>query len=495
MPRALSLLVLLGTGLPGLADEPAGKLVEEFWESALVDGVRVGSVHTHTRALEEGKRLRTTAELQLTFRRNGTLLRLRMDQATDETPAGKVVAVSMRQLHPGGRQLVLAGTVQKDALHVKVDGGRIERRLRWSEEVVGLRGLDRLFATRKPRPADRFTVLRFEPIYNTVVTVRVLVKDRETVALPEGKKSLLRVELTPDRLEGPNHSVQPPRSVWWLDDGFVPVRRQMELPGLGTVVLTRTRGQERTLSTAPPRSIDLGARTLIPLDRAIQRPYATRSAVYRVTVQEDEKPGTVFARDTHQEVGNLSGQTFELVVHPVRPGKGAEKPGPEYLASSHFIDWADERVKALARLAVGQESHPWKKALRIEGHVKRVMRVDQAAAFEPASKVARGLRGDCRQYALLTAALCRAEGIPARTAVGLLYVHKGKPQMGFHLWTEVCVDGRWLGLDATLGLGGVSATHLKIADQSWHGATSLLPLLPVERVLGKVRIEVVRAGP
>ena len=97
--------------------------------------------------------------------------------------------------------------------------------------------------------------------------------------------------------------------------------------------------------------------------------------------------------------------------------------------------------------------------------------------------------------ALLTAALCRAEGVPARTAVGLLYVHKGKPQMGFHLWTEVCIDGRWLGLDSTLGLGRISATHLKIADQSWHGANSLLPLLPVERVLGKVRIEVVRAGP
>jgi hypothetical protein len=108
--------------------------------------------------------------------------------------------------------------------------------------------------------------------------------------------------------------------------------------------------------------------------------------------------------------------------------------------------------------------------------------------------VARNLRGDCRQYALLTAALCRAEGLPARTAVGLLYVHKGKPCLGFHMWTEVFVAGRWVGLDATLGLGGVSATHLKIADQSWHGARSLTPLLPVERVLGKVQIEVVRVG-
>jgi transglutaminase/protease-like cytokinesis protein 3 len=111
----------------------------------------------------------------------------------------------------------------------------------------------------------------------------------------------------------------------------------------------------------------------------------------------------------------------------------------------------------------------------------------------PASVTARELRGDCRHYALLTAALCRAQGVPARPVVGLLYVQKGgQPQLGFHMWTEVWIDGQWLGLDATLGRGGVSAAHLKIADHSWQGAQSLTPLLPAHRVLGKIHIEVLR---
>src|SRR5262249_47746162 len=156
--------------------------------------------------------------------------------------------------------------------------------------------------------------------------------------------------------------------------------RQTELPGLGTLVLTRTKKDEaRGAATAPARAIDLGARSLIPLDRAIPRPYATGSAVYRVTAREEDQPGTLFARDAHQEVRDLNGRSFELVVHPARHGgdRGNEKPGPEYLSSCHFIDCADERVKELARRAVGQERDPWKKALRIEGHVKRAMRVDQ----------------------------------------------------------------------------------------------------------------------
>jgi transglutaminase-like putative cysteine protease len=92
---------------------------------------------------------------------------------------------------------------------------------------------------------------------------------------------------------------------------------------------------------------------------------------------------------------------------------------------------------------------------------------------------------------MLTAAMCRAEGIPARTAVGLVYgdVRSG-PVFAFHMWTEVHADGRWIPIDATLGRGGVGATHLKITDSSWHDTRTLTPLFPVVRVLGRVTIAV-----
>ena len=88
--------------------------------------------------------------------------------------------------------------------------------------------------------------------------------------------------------------------------------------------------------------------------------------------------------------------------------------------------------------------------------------------------------------------MCRAAGVPSRTAVGLLYVdHQQKgPVMGFHMWAEAYVDGHWRPIDATLGRGYVGATHLKISDQSWHDVQSLTPLLPVYRVLGKLNLQV-----
>ncbi len=48
-----------------------------------------------------------------------------------------------------------------------------------------------------------------------------------------------------------------------------------------------------------------------------------------------------------------------------------------------------------------------------------------------------------------------------------------------------------MGLDATLGEGGVGPGHLKIADHSWNNTQTLAPVLPVLRVMGKTKVEVV----
>ena len=118
---------------------------------------------------------------------------------------------------------------------------------------------------------------------------------------------------------------------------------------------------------------------------------------------------------------------------------------------------------------------------------------DNKSPFAPASQIATTMSGDCRQHALLTAALCRAAGVPSRTAVGLVYVDDRErgPVLGFHMWTEVWVQGQWVAIDGTLGRGSIGAAHVKIADHSWYDTHSVTPLLSVARVLDKLSIEVV----
>src|SRR5262249_59260715 len=109
----------------------------------------------------------------------------------------------------------------------------------------------------------------------------------------------------------------------------------------------------------------------------------------------------------------------------------------EYRKSCYYLNCDDARVKALAAKAVGDETDPLKKARRIEGWVFANMTKDNNAAFAPADQIAKTLSGDCRQHALLTAAMCRAADVPSRTAVRLVDATgmRNPPLMAYPRWT------------------------------------------------------------
>jgi transglutaminase-like putative cysteine protease len=489
-------LVLCGG--PALGQERApGKVILDLWDAAFVKNGRVGYTHITVRQVErDGKKLlRTTAALRLTVNRNGTQVRLGMDTRTDETPEGKVVGVFMRQYLGRDKQLTITGTVDGRQLRLVQDGTHPLKPAPWDERVTGLYGELKLFRQRKVRPGDAFHYWHFEPTINLVVRINVKVKGYEDVAAPGGRtRRLLRVESTPAMIE----RVQLPTLVTWLDEDLMPARSQVPVEGLGVLTFYRT---TRAGALAPASGVpvaDIGTGNYVRLRRPIANPYGTRSMVYRVTVKGDQDPASTFSRDERQEVKNVRGNTFDLYVRasrPPRPGAAGREgggPGAEFLQSSYFITSADPKVRELARRAVGTETDPWRKALWIERWVCDHMTVVDDEALATADHVARTLRGDCTEYAMLMAAMCRAAGVPSKTALGLIYADtrltKG-PVFAFHMWTEVWVAGRWVPLDATLGRGYVGATHLKVTDASWQDTRSMTPLLPVLRVLGKLSVE------
>jgi hypothetical protein len=329
-----------------------------------------------------------------------------------------------------------------------------------------------------------------------VVTVRGKVGAEEEVTMLQGRQRLLRIEAAPDKVEYAGGSVELPGLVAWLDKKGTIVRRQMELPGLGQVISYRT-SREMALAQGPLTRLDIGEKTFIPLNRGLSQPHRTGNVVYRIRLKGEKDLSTAIAQDARQEIKNLKDNTFELHVRALRSPEEVADPTArtkeEFLNSCYFLKCDDPRVQALTRQAVDGTTDPLKKARRIERWVHENMRHDNRSNFAPADEVARTLKGDCRQHALLTAAMCRAAGVPSRTAVGLVYGTDAnrRPVMAFHMWTEVWVKGQWFAIDATLGQGSIGAAHIKIADHSWYDTQSLTPLLPVVRVLGKMEIEVV----
>jgi hypothetical protein len=489
---------------PVRAAEPQGRLVQDIWNAAYLDGTKGGYVHTKITEIErDGQKFyRAVTQLNLTIKRNGVMIQLRMDTGSEETAEGKVTAVSMRQYQGAQEQLVILGTVTDDYLEVKVEGiGQQEKKkITWDKRVLGLYGQERLFRDRNTQPGERFTFWSYEPIVDRVVTNQVTVKDFEEIEVFKVPKRLLRVETMPDKIVSPKASVQLPGLTTWLDKDLQPIRSEFQIPQFGRLVLYRC-DRDEALRRGEAAAKDIFKTSLVRINRPIDWPNETRSAVYRITVKDDDDPTTTFAQDNRQECKNVQANTFELHVRAIGPPRMATdsvRVKDEFLKSCYWIDSDDPKIQEYARRATVNRTDPWEKAKAIEKWVHDAVRLSYAEPFAPASEAAKTLRGDCRQYGLLTAAMCRAAGVPSRTALGLCYAQDRTqgPVMAFHLWTEVLVRGQWVAIDATRGQGHVGATHLKITDNSWHDTQSLAPLLPLFRVLGKLAIEVVRVdGP
>jgi HPt (histidine-containing phosphotransfer) domain-containing protein len=496
--------------LPVRAEAPPPKVVVEAWDAVYLDGAKAGHQHTVVQQIErDGQKLfRTTKTQTLVLKRYNAIVTHRMAASCEETADGKVVGESITQFLDRG-EITQSGRVEGNQLIVRTPSDPDGRAVPWNEKVLGLYRQDRFFQDRKVKPGDRFHFLDYQLPFLSVVTMDVAVKDREetsiltikkereTAKAEWVKKALRRVEITPGKVRVGENSIPLPRLVWWLDEEGRPLRQETEMPGLGRMTMYRTtKAVAADEGVAPALLPDLGLNTLVKLDRAIEHPHDAREIVYRVTVSGDDDPSSIFARDGRQRVEQIQGNTFELRVRPVREPQEVENPGKvkeEFVKSSYFLDSDNEDVQALAKKLVGDETDPWRVAGRLEKWVHENMKGSASVGFVKASQVCRALTGDCRQHAMLLAALCRAAGIPSRTAIGLVYVpdpDRG-PVLCFHMWTEVWVRGQWLMLDAVLGRGSVGAAHLKVTDHSWHDTQTLAPVLPVTRVLGKIKVEVV----
>lgn len=481
------------------AAEPTGKLVAEHWDAAFLNGQKAG--HFHTTVVESNRNgqtvLRVTRELQLTVRRFGDVTQVRASTGDEETPEGKLLGVFMTQGLGTNQQLKLSGQVVDGVLHdtiegKQVPGERVERRIKLPEDILTYLGEENFLKQQRAKPGDRLSYRLFEPTVNNVIRVDLEVKGFEQVPLNGADRKLLRVLSKPQKIQ----DVQLPSQTQWYDADYRLVLAQGEVPGLGE--LTLRRGTKSEALAQNGKLQDLGNQSVV-LDRAIVEPHRRSKLVLRVTFAKNaEDLGKYFATDDNrQSVHNLSDNSLELHIAALRrpPDKNNnELISDEFLKSNFFINSADEKVQELALEATGTLTDPWQKAQAIERWVKSNMKaVAFTEAMATADHVARTRQGDCTEFAMLTAAMCRAQGVPSRTAIGLVYYTDPRPKLGYHMWTEVFVRGEWLGLDATLGHGSVGPAHVKITDHSWKDVRSMVPLLPVMRVMiAKPKMDVLK---
>ena len=97
---------------------------------------------------------------------------------------------------------------------------------------------------------------------------------------------------------------------------------------------------------------------------------------------------------------------------------------------------------------------------------------------------------------MLLCAMLRAEEIPARVAVGLVYADEflgHRDIFGWHMWTQALIDGRWVDLDATLGRR-YHAAHVLTAVSSLAQGGIDATFASTLMLMGNLQIDVIDVG-
>lgn len=469
---------------------PSAVPQEEIWEALYIHEARVGYAHTriYREACQGEPVLRTEQLTCLRMLRFGVPLETRIFLSSVEAPEGTLRQFTSRTDQQMA-SMVTEGEVVGNRLRITTTtlGKTTTDWIPWSPDCGGLFAVEQGLRRRPLEPGEHRTLRSFMPMANELATTELAAGPFESVRLLDGTRRLLRIEAATSL------GRQTIRQTFWCDRTGQIWKTRSDMLGVESYRTSRA----VALQQAAPAELDIIGKLAVRVERALERPHQTKRVRYRVRL-EGRDPASVFTIGPAQEVRRIDASSAEVTVWAIRPGQpggnpeaGPDPPSDADRLPSNLVQSDHPKIVAAARQAVGSQTDPWQIALALERAAHELIRTtDLSLGFASAAEVIESSKGDCSEHAVLLAALARAQGLPARVAVGLIYQQKS---FFYHMWTEVFLEGRWIGLDATLAQGGIGAAHLKLAHTNLHGPSALSGILPIAQVAGRLKIEILEA--
>jgi len=486
---AVSLLVAsLGECVAAADSKPAEAGTAETWQVIHLSGQRIGYSYSKTEAIQESETqvLRTVSESHMTIKRFGQSLVIQQTMETVETEAGDLLRFRFQTDNPPASTSTTHGTVHGSELRLAqtVDGQTKNSVQVWRPDVKSPGYQERVLQRSPLQPGDRRSFEAFVPDFSQVATIVLVAVDWENTPLLQGpEKKLLTVKMTQSLLPGVV-------LIGSVDEHGQTLKTSTRM--LGTTLETFQVTRDQALKAIEGSELDLAVSTLIKVPR-IRHPQQTKKVVYRATTL-GQNPLEILPTGETQTITKTGAETAELTVISVPiPAQATIEPvDGRFTAASQYLQRDDVIVQQHAQKGAGDETDPAQIARRMESYVHTALtKKNFSTAMASAGEVARTLEGDCTEHALLLAAMLRVKAIPSRVAVGLVYVDS-LSAFGGHMWTEACLNGHWIPLDATLGRGGTGATHLKLSDSSFSddGTAPIACFAPLMLIIGHLQLEI-----
>jgi hypothetical protein len=450
---------------------PAWAATETDYLAVFMEGKKVGhAVHTRTEAAGQ---VVTKEEVTITISRIGFPVTIEMTETSIETTAGKPLGFESVQ-GLGAMTMKVAGTVKDGTVQVISSslGTEQTQTMPWPAGAVMAEGLRLLTLQKGLKPGVAYTVDIFSPGIMQAVNAKVAIGAKKPVDLLGRVVTLTEVTTTLNMPGAGEIS-----SFSYVDDEMQALKSIMPIAGMHVEMVDCP----KEFALGKNDVLELIDRMFVKSPEPIQD-VGTASAI-TYTLLPGQGVNLVIPSTDNQTARRLADGRIALVVKPVQVSAGGAFPyrgnDPKLLAATkpnRFLQSDDQRIVTLARQAVGDTKDAAEAARRIESFVARYIDDKSlSVGYASAVEVVESRQGDCSEFAVLTAGLCRAVGIPAQVVVGVAYVAEfgGLQGFGGHAWAQAYVGadergqgGKWIGLDAAFkssGRGGHDAGHIALA--------------------------------
>lgn len=441
------------------------------WFGIYLAGKKAGWSRSElTRELRDGKDVLVSKEamfLKVKAEGNPVERGQEEERIFEARPGGRLLSFTTRLTGDGGER-TLRGACVRDrcTVRVEVPGRAVEERVLEVGETAEQADPARLAAAR--RGVVRGRVLE---------TLRLRVKEQED--LFTGREKLIRpgVEQEVSVVAEQEVGDSQPLEYRIADDGRILEVRQ----GQAFVVQPEPESRARSLE-----DMDL------PVVGRVDVPRPLPSTVPATIVYDLAGLPRGFWRDSERQRFEPAGGELARVTVTARPpaaavpardtplaraGKGADARD---LAPTGSVDADNPEIVALARRIAGDAPGAYAAAVRLNDHVYQLLTTTLGTSHDRASDVLRARTGDCTEHALLTVALARALGIPAREVYGLVYSRMGGVHgLYWHDWVEIRSGGEWIALDPTFGQPVADATHIAFSGSDRSDTVGLIAALKV----------------
>ena len=431
-----------------------------------MEGKKVGHA-VESRTVSDGK-VTTSEKAVITISRANVAVTVEMTETSIETTAGEPLGFeAIQQL--GAMVMKVTGTVDKKGL-VNVTntsmGTEQKSTLEWPQGAVLAEGL-RLQSLKKGlKEGTQYTVKIFSPGMLQAIDAQVRIGPKQNVDLLGRIVTLIEVVTTLDMPDAGQVT-----STSYVDEELRVQKNIMPIAGIQVEMVACA----KEFALGQNDVLELIDKMFLASPEPLEDFSSVKSITYHISPITETADFTIPSND-NQKVQQLENGKVTLTVEPVAapagvgfPYQGEDKTIMEATKPTRFLESDHKQIIKLARRAVGQTKDAAEAVRRIEAFVaEHIENKSLSIGYASAAEVADSRQGDCSEFAVLTAAMCRAVGIPAQIVAGIAYVDDFAGHQGFggHAWTQAYVGTKWVGLDAAFkssGRGGYDAGHIALA--------------------------------